>query len=139
MEKKHQILDTLNESLRLEYSLIIHYPLINRAIKDPDIKQMVNILGVVSIKHADTVADAITALGGTPQWDFEPAPDEIDLKKIFSAQLEKEKLALKLHSDGAHMALDKTWRTRFEAMAKQEVEHIKLVENILNLIDQGKN
>ena len=98
MEKKHQILDTLNESLKLEYSLIIHYPLINRAIKDPDIKQMVNILGVVSIKHADTVADAITALGGTPQWDFEPAPDEIDLKKIFYPQLEKEKLALKLHS-----------------------------------------
>ena len=99
---------------------------------------MVNVLGVVSIKHADTVADAITALGGTPQWDFEPAPDEIDLKKIFYSQLEKEKLALKLHSDGAHMVLDKSWRTRFEAMAKQEVEHIKLVENILKLIDQAK-
>jgi bacterioferritin (cytochrome b1) len=139
VEKKHQILDVLNESLKLEYSLIIHYPLINRAIKDPDIKQMVNILGVVSIKHADTVADAIIALGGKPQWDFEPAPDEIDLKKIFSAQLEKEKLALKLHSASAGMVNDKMLEAKLEAIAAQEVGHIKLVENILALIDQGKN
>ena len=139
MEKKHQILDALNEALKLEYSMIIHYPLINRAIKDPDIKQMVNILGVVSIKHADTLADAITALGGKPQWDFESAPDEIDLKKIFRAQLEKEKLALKLHNDSADMVNDKVLKTKLEAIAKQEVEHIKLVEKILDLIDQGKS
>ena len=138
MENKHLLLDILNKSLRLEYSLIIHYPLINKAIHDPDIKNLVNILGVVSIKHADTVADAITALGGTPQWDFESAPDEIDLKKIFRVQLEKEKLALKLHSETTDMINDKVLKAKFEAIAGQEVGHIKLVENILHLIDQGK-
>jgi bacterioferritin (cytochrome b1) len=139
VEKRHQVLDVLNQSLSVEYSMILQYPAINKTVHDPDIHSMVNILVAVSIKHADTVADAIRALGGTPQWTFEDPPSEIDLKKLFLKQLEKEKLALKLHSDGAHVALDKTWRTKFEAMAKQEAEHIKLVENILNLIDHGKN
>jgi bacterioferritin (cytochrome b1) len=138
VEKKHQILDALNESLKLEYSMIIHYPLISKAIQDPDIKQMVKILGTVSIKHADTVADAITALGGTPRWDFEPAPDDIDLKKIFLGQLEKERMAFKLHSGSANMVSDKVLGAKLEAIASQEQEHIKLVEDILALLDQGK-
>jgi bacterioferritin (cytochrome b1) len=139
VEKRHQALDVLNQSLSVEYSMILQYPAINRTINDPDINSMVNILVAVSIKHADMVAEAIKELGGSPQWTFEDPPSEIDLKKLFHKQLEKEKLALKLHSDGAHMVLDKTWRTRFETMAKQEAEHIKLVENILKLIDEGRD
>jgi bacterioferritin (cytochrome b1) len=139
VEKRHQVLDVLNQSLSVEYSMILQYPAINKKIHDPDIKSMVNILVSFSIKHADTVASAIKSLGGTPHWTFEDPPSEVDLKKLFHKQLEKEKLALKLHSDGVHIVLDKAWRTRFEAMAKQELEHIKLVENILKLIGQGKN
>jgi bacterioferritin (cytochrome b1) len=139
VEKRHKILDVLNQSLSVEYSMILQYPAINRIINDPDIKSMVNILVSVSIKHADAVAEAIRELGGSPQWTFEDPPSEINLKNLFRKQLKKEELALELHSDGAHIVLDKAWRTRFEAMAKQEVEHIKLVENILNLIDQGRD
>ena len=138
MEKKHAIVDLLNESLKLEYSMIINYPLINKAIKDPDIKKMVEILGTVSIKHADAIADVVTALGGKPQWDFEPAPQEIDLQKIFLSQLEKEKKALQLHGQSAGMFSDRTLRDKFEQIAKQEQSHIKLVEDILELLQQGK-
>lgn len=139
MENKGRLLDNLNQSLKLEYSMIIHYPLINSAIHDPEIKKMVNILGVVSIKHADTLADAITALGGTPQWDFEPAPEEIDLKKIFLMQMEKEKMALKLHTDSANMTAEPSLKAKLEAIAQQEKDHIKLVDSILALLDQGKS
>ncbi|MGA9048508.1 MAG: ferritin-like domain-containing protein [Dehalococcoidia bacterium] len=139
MENKGRLLDTLNESLKLEYSMIIYYPLINSAIHDPEIKKMVNILGVVSIKHADTLADAITALGGIPQWDFEPAPEEIDLKKIFLLQMDKEKMALKLHTESANMTTDVSLKAKFEHIAQQEKEHIALVDNILALLDQGKS
>ncbi|MGA2367196.1 MAG: ferritin-like domain-containing protein [Dehalococcoidia bacterium] len=139
MENKVRLLETLNESLKLEYSMIIHYPLINSAIRDPEIKKMVNTLGVVSIKHADTLADAITGLGGTPQWDFEPAPQEMDLKKIFMVQMEKEKMALKLHTESANMVADASLKVKLELIARQEKEHIKLVASILALLDQGKS
>ncbi len=139
MENKSRLLDTLNDSLKLEYSMIIHYPLINSAIHDPEIKKMVNTLGVVSIKHADTVAEAITMLGGVPQWDFEPAPQEMDLKKIFLLQMDKEKMALKLHTESANMATDASLKAKFEAIADQEKEHIALVDSILALLDQGKS
>jgi bacterioferritin (cytochrome b1) len=139
VENREIILDNLNKSLRLEYSLIIYYPLINMRIRDIQIKKMVTTLGTMSIKHADTVADAITSLGGTPQWEFDPAPEDIDLKKIFLVQLEKERLALKLHTETSQLITDKSMRAKFEGIAKQEEGHIIIVENILALLDQGKS
>ncbi|MCX6002223.1 MAG: ferritin-like domain-containing protein [Chloroflexi bacterium] len=137
MENVKKVLDILNQALRLEYSLIIHYPRINMAVHDNDIKSMVNTLGVMSIKHADVVSDAIISLGGTPEWSFDPAPEEIDLKNIFHIQLGKEKLALQLHSESSKLISDKELKTQFEILAKQEEGHIKIVENILSRLNQS--
>jgi rubrerythrin len=137
MANAEKILDILNQALRLEYSLIIHYPRINMAIHDNDLKSMVNILGVMSIKHATIVADAITSLGGTPEWSFDPAPEEIDLKKIFQIQLGKEELALQLHSESSKLVTDMSLKTQFETMAMQEKEHIRIVENIISRLNQS--
>jgi bacterioferritin (cytochrome b1) len=136
MENIGKILDILNRALRLEYSLIIHYPRINMAIHDKDLKNMVKTLGVMSIKHADVVADAITSLGGTPEWSFEPAPEEIDLKSIFQIQLGKEKLALQLHSECSKLFSDMSLKTQFETLAMQEEGHIKIVEDILSRLNR---
>jgi bacterioferritin len=138
MGNAEKILVLLNRALRLEYSLIIHYPLINRSIHDNDLKSMVKTLGVMSIKHADIVADAITSLGGTPDWSFDPAPEEIDLKNIFQIQLAKEKLALQLHSESSKLIPDMALKTQFEALAVQEEEHIKIVESILSWLNHNK-
>ena len=138
MENKHQVLDALNEALRLEYSMIIHYPLISKSIYDDDIREMVKILGTVSIKHADTLANAITVMGGKPAWEFDEAPTDMDLNKIFLKQLDKEHLAFRLHSDSASKMTDRDLRTKFQAIANDEQDHIRLVENILALIGQGK-
>jgi rubrerythrin len=125
------ILELLNKILKLEYSLIIYYPRIAAFIKDEQVRQEALQLGSASVLHADTVAKAIAKLGGTPQWAFEPFPDEADLRKIFMDQLEKEKLAYELHRQSSELAPDASFRDTFSKLAREEQAHIQTVKNIL--------
>ena len=127
-----QAIDHLKESLKLEYSIIIHMPRIASAIKDEEIKEMAQMLGNASVKHADTVANAISALGGNPEWSFDPAPMGESLVEIFEKQLDKEKLALQLHQKNASLITDKNLKLRFAQLAKDEEWHIKIVNDILS-------
>ena len=51
-----ELLGLLNQTLELEYTLIIHYPRIANAIRDRETKQLAQSLGTAYIGHADTVA-----------------------------------------------------------------------------------
>ena len=130
--KSSQITDLLNQALKLEYSIIIHMPRIASTIEDEKTKEMANILGSASIKHADTVAQAITTLGGNPEWAFESAPTGKDMVEVFKKQLDKEKLALQLHKESASLIQDKTLKLKFEQLARDEEWHIKIVDDILS-------
>jgi rubrerythrin len=55
----------------------------------------------------------------------------MDLKKIFEGQLDKEKLALKLHQQIVGMITDYSVRKDFIELPKEEESHIKTVEKIL--------
>ena len=128
-----QLLDVLNQTLELEYTLIIHYPRIAEAIRDRETKQLALSLGTASISHFDTVSKAITKLGGVPRWSFEPFPHGTNLRNIFEVQLEKEKLALKLHQQIAGMTSDNfSLRDKFSKLSSEEGSHIQTVEKILS-------
>jgi len=135
LNASHELLDALNRTLELEYTLIIYYPRISERIRDFDTKQLAQSLGTASIGHADTVSRAITKLGGKPNWTLGPFPHEKDLKKIFQEQLEKEKLALQLHQQIVGLTTDSSLRIQFIEMAKEEELHIKTVEKIISRLN----
>jgi len=130
-KKSSQIVDLLNQALKLEYSIIIHIPRIASTIEDEKTREMALTLGNASIKHADTVANAINTLGGNPEWAFESLPIGKDLVDLFEKQLDKEKLALKLHQESASLIQDRALKLKFEKLAKDEEWHIKVVNDIL--------
>jgi bacterioferritin (cytochrome b1) len=129
-----ELLNLLNQTLELEYTLIIYYPRIASTIKDHEIKQLAQSLGTASIGHADTVANAITKLGGTPHWSFGSFPTEMNLRRIFGEQLEKEKLASRLHQQIVGMITDYSLRDKFAGLSKEEESHIRTVEKILTML-----
>jgi rubrerythrin len=53
----------------------------------------------------------------------------IDYVKL--QQLEKEKLAYKLHRQSSNLAPDTTLHDTFAKLAKEELEHVETVQNIL--------
>ena len=69
-----QIVDLLNQALKLEYSLIIHIPRIASSITDEKTREMALMLVVTSMKHADIVVRTISTFGGSPDWTFESVP-----------------------------------------------------------------
>lgn len=132
-----QLLSNLNTALNLEYTLIVHYPRLAGMVRDAETREMINELSSVSIKHADIVAEAITRLGGKPNWSFEAFPSQVNLVDVFQKQLKKEETARDLHRQSAHLVSvgdfkDKLeLRNKFEKIASEEESHIKIVENIL--------
>ncbi len=125
------VIDLLNNILKIEYSLIVHYPRLANRIKDNEIKRLAHELGIASIAHADTVANAIKKLGGEAIWSFEQLPDEDNLVKIFQLQLEKEKVALKLHQQVAALVTDSQIKEQISRLAQEERSHIKSAEKII--------
>jgi rubrerythrin len=122
----------LNQALRLEYSLIVHYPRLANTIKDEETRKLVLELGSASIRHADVVANTITQLGGEPDWSMELYPDEMDTVEIFQTQLEKEKLALKLHRESADLVPSNSLQVKLSTLAREEEQHIQIVNRILS-------
>jgi bacterioferritin len=127
--------DLLNRALALEYTLIVHYPRIASAIRDAETKRLAQSLGTASADHFDAVSNTITELGGTPVWSFEPFPGDMDLKRIFQIQLEKEKLALDLHRQIAGIFTDLSLRKKFERLSREELDHIETAEKILSRLE----
>lgn len=126
-----RLLDALNESLRVEYTLIIHYPRLVGLLEDEEARRLVLRLGQDSMRHANIVAAAIQELGGTPQWGFDPFPEGMSLAQIFELQLEKEKLALYLHQRSCELADSPDLEKRLRQIATEEEYHINTVQLIL--------
>ena len=131
-----RIIELLNQTLKLEYSLIIHYPRIASSIDDEENKEKAIRLGEYSTRHADVVAKAIRELGGEPIWNSDSFPKSASLTQIFRTQLDKEKLALRLHTEVANLVPNLIWRDKFTQIAKEEKEHIDLIETILSKLGE---
>jgi bacterioferritin (cytochrome b1) len=115
-----QLLKRLNQALRLEYSLIIHYPYIVNLLRNEEVKKLATGLGAASIHHADVVATLISKLGGEPEWSFEPFPEGTDTLRIFRIQLAKERLALQLHKGSAELSPTPSHSKILNALAEEE-------------------
>lgn len=126
-----QLIKLLNTALKIEYSLIVHYPRLASDIKDDETRKLVLELGTASVSHADIVARAITKLGGNPVWTFAPPPDNPDIVHIFQNQLKKEEEVYKLHHEAAGLISPGTLAAAFESIAADEKRHIEMVKRIL--------
>jgi len=120
----------MNLTLGIEYSCIVHFPRLSSITKDEEIQNLITELGADSTRHANTVAEVISELGGNPVWAIEPFPDDTDIIDIFRMQLEKEELALRLHSQNANSQVDNSIKSKLEDIAKDEVKHIAIVKHI---------
>lgn len=128
--------ELLERALDLEYRFIVHYPKLARLMPSRSLAERVQVLGQDSIRHADTVVRIVAGLGGgaiVPTVD--PLPTQLDLKDMFSRQLEREKLGLYFHATAANLASGEL-ASDLRQIADQEQWHIRMTEEILAALDQ---
>ncbi|MFC2056079.1 ferritin-like domain-containing protein [Chloroflexota bacterium] len=129
-------IELMNLTLGVEYSCIAHFPYISRMTKDEEIRNLIIELGEDSARHANTVTEAVSELGGNPEWSIEPFPEDTNLVELFRLQLEKEELALKLHSQNAKSQVDGSIKSKLEGIANDEAKHIEIVKSILSKLTE---
>ncbi len=82
------------------------------------------------MRHADITAQVLRGMGAVPPFPgLEPLPD-LPARDLFQKQLEYERLALMLHSEGANLVTEE-WREPLRRIADEERGHIRAVERIL--------
>ena len=132
-----QLIKLLNTALKIEYSLIVHYPRLASEIQDDETRKLALELGTASVAHADIVARAITKLGGKPVWAFTPLPDNQNIVNIFQDQLKKQEESYKLHLEAAGLISPDTLAAAFESLAADEKRHIEMVKRILQKLSHS--
>jgi len=104
-EGKRELVGLLNESLQVEYGVILNYPRILDQITNIDKSQSeeftgnVERLGKDSFRHATVVAKLIEDLGGKPDFETVVIDRMIDIQSMLVEQLGKEKLAMSVYQN----------------------------------------
>lgn len=135
-DQQREARELLERALDLEYRFIFHYPRVARLMPSPALAARVEVLGRDSIRHADVVVRIVAELGGpaiVPT--VESLPASMDLKDLFSRQLEREKLGLYFHATAANLASGEI-ASHLRQIADQEQWHIRMTEEILAGLDQ---
>ena len=107
---KKAIANLLNQSLSVEYGLILNYPRILDQltnidrVPDEQFTRDFERLGKESYKHSGLVIQLIVQLGGEPQWGVEVIDRMIDVGNMLALQLEKEKSALSIYQQAKLIA-----------------------------------
>ena len=130
-ETVQKLVKLLNQSLRIEYNFVIHYPRIAQLVRDEETKKLILDLCNASVHHADVVANIITHLGGKPDWSFDLFPEGMGPLEIFQIQLEKEKQALQLHQNSAALISSGSQGNALNEVANEEKAHIMTVSRII--------
>ena len=107
---KKTIVGLLNQSLQVEYAMILNYPrLIDKLvivdhINDEQLNKDLERLGKESMNHAGWVGQLIAQLGDKPEWVIDVIDRMVDVDKMLALQLEKEKAALLLYKEARRVA-----------------------------------
>ena len=155
------ILNLLNESIKVEYGMIVAYPrLIDHLVQVEElppekVPTTLARLGEESAKHMNKTANIITSLGRDPQWNLAAVDIMDDVRRVLREQMEKEKLALSVYRQARKVAEEsqvKGFRGLFQKqstrmsrgmiidilteMAADEERHIILLQNAIDQLDR---
>ena len=111
-EAKKTIIDLLNKSIGVEYTMVMNYPRILDYISHigkPQSKEFMKHaerLGKESFRHATIVAKLITDLGGEPVFDILTIDGMMDVHSMLVKQLDKERIAESIYKEARLIAVN---------------------------------
>lgn len=136
---RKRIVDVLNQDVSLELGAVIQYlwhHYMAEGMESPAIIDLFEKVSRDEMKHLESFAQRIVALGGEPTTQIAPVKKGGDLKKMIRDDLEGERGAIKVYKQHIKLAADlgdTTTRLMLEEIVSQEEEHVDLWETTLGI------
>jgi bacterioferritin len=137
------VLDYLNRGLRHELTAINQYWLHYRLLANwgyRDLAKQWRKESIEEMQHADRLVERIIFLDGFPNMQvLDPLHIGQNVKEVLDCDLALEMAARALYEEAAthcHAVKDYVSRDLFEALMREEEEHIDFLETQLNLVDK---
>jgi bacterioferritin len=137
------VLDYLNRGLRHELTAINQYWLHYRLLANwgyRDLAKQWRKESIEEMQHADKLVERIIFLDGFPNMQvLDPLHIGQNVKEVLDCDLALEMAARALYEEAAthcHAVKDYVSRDLFEALMREEEEHIDFLETQLNLVDK---
>jgi rubrerythrin len=128
--KSAELLDALNQALRLEYSLVVSYPRLAKKLADNTIRETVDALARASLVRAGRIAALLGLMGESPLWTFEAVTDEMEVNDLFLRYQGLEDRSTKMQRRCAELALDEGLKSEFLNLADENQAHARELEKI---------
>ncbi len=132
-----ELLDLLNQALRLEYSLVVNYPRLARKMADKAIRETVDAMASASLVRAGRIAAVLSRLGEYPVWTFDAVADEMELNDLFLRYKGLEDRSTKVQKRCAELTQDQGLRSEFLQLAAENQERLRALERIARLSRYG--
>lgn len=127
-----ELLDALNRALAMDLRALTQYMwqhVMAIGMESPEIKEIFKEISIEEMKHAESIADRIYYLGGTPTTKPEPINVGGTLKEMLKTNLKAENETIELCREIIRMAIeeeDPVTRLVFEKnLAESEVHAFK--------------
>ena len=142
MRGNEQVIERLNEALRMELSAIIQY-MVHAEMQDnwgyKRLGAYIKKQAIDEMRHAEGLIERILFLDGTPKVTLSIQPQIGEtVKGQFQNDLKDELGAVKYYNESAKAcadAADNSTREMFEGMVKDEEEHADWLETQLDVIE----
>ena len=131
----NQVIDDLNEILKLEYTAVLQYTyegFVISGLDRPRFAAMFAGEATESLTHAQMVGAKIVALGGTPTTATMPIKTTRDLREMLTNNLAMERMAVELYTNALeHASDDVALRSMLENQVSIEKGSVEELERIL--------
>ena len=137
MITKQELIEKLNEDLAGEYAAVIQYNTYAAQVTGPYRPQLAAFFTsevADELRHAEFIANKITALGGTPTRRAGPVPAAETNREMVQAILSAERAAVKMYSERAREAEefgDRGLMVALDDIVRDETTHAEETERIL--------
>lgn len=134
------LLDMLNKAIARELQVAIQYMwqhVLWKGVKGFAVKDELKNIGIAEMKHAESIAERLVYLGGTPTTKPDPIFVRETLKEMIEQDKKDEEVAVKMYKEIIGIALkegDETTANLFRDILEDEEEHHDVFTTLLEEI-----
>ncbi len=127
----NELAQTLNQSLRHEYTVVLQYMLHSYLAEDPDAKRKLEDRAINEMQHMGWIAEKLVDVSGSPELEHDEVNRSRKVGDMLQADLEIERAVAAAYDSAASEFADTDANRLFRRMRDNERYHAEVFEDML--------